>query len=671
MRMWHPAESFPDCNSYRSCNVSSIKIIMKLFKYSILAISAAVASMAFTSCDGDKAPDYEPGNPANGVFFPTTNAAKVEVTNSTTSVPVVVERRGETGAASYNVIVTTDAPEGVFTLPTSVSFGDGETTTNLQVPCNLADQVAGTSYVLNFALGADVPSFSYGSGSYSLTVSIPEAWSEWKTYKEGICTWSYDLNFMFSGLDPDLPIKNRYNTVDANREQFMIEHWGQNTPLTINYDKATGYCYIPFGSPTGATVNVSGMGVLDMYISDAYTFGEATGQADPKDIGASTFNPETGLFELAVVYYVIRTDNGQPGVFDGSYGYETCQVGEFKDFSVNFIYQGVLTTTSEDTFAQFKANVGADCSEAKIMISDVMSAQQIVQAIVAGNENAVSVAPGENQIVQVPVGAAGKYTAAIVSFDGETAKNAMALEFNVVMGSTGSQDWTTVSTGMIVDGWITAPFAFTLNGQEVGYEDLPWTFEMQKHKTQDGVYRMRAPWIQPEAAVIQAKINENTTDGYNIVIDASNPNLVKIEPQISGFKSNESPFNFTTAADGYYVLIGNAAGMGVAQYGMSDAEIIEQGWNDTQLADGIITCEIPLFGSSEKFGYNWNMDPVPYAMVALNANPEQAPAKKLGKMLDLRAKAKVASMLSIKRNIDFNAKFISKDINKDLIVRVK
>lgn len=637
----------------------------KLFTFGLLSI------LLLASCDDAKDPAYEPGNPSVGVYFPTDNVASVEVTNSTTSVPVVVERMGETGAASYNVIVTTDAPEGIFILPTSVSFGDGETTTNLQVPCNLADQLAGTSYVLNFALGADVPSFSYGSGSYSLTVSIPEAWSEWKTYKEGICTWSYDLDFMFSGLDPDLPIKNRVNTDDANREQFMIEHWGADTPLIINYDKTTGYCYIPFGSPTGATVNVSGMGVLDMYISDIYTFGEATGQVDPKDIGASTFNPETGLFELAVVYYVIRTDNGQPGVFDGSYGYETCQVGEFKDFSVNFTYQGVLTTTSEDTFAQFNANVGADCSEAKIMISDVMSAQQIVQAIVAGNENAVSVAPGENQIVQVPVGAAGKYTAAIVSFDGETAKNAMALEFNVVMGSTGSQDWTTVSTGMIVDGWITAPFSYTLNGQEVGYEDLPWTFEMQKHKTKDGVYRMRAPWIQPEAAVIQAKLNKNTTDGYNIVIDASNPNLVKIEPQISGFKSNESPFNFTTAADGYYVLIGNAAGMGVAQYGMSDAEIIEQGWNDTQLADGIITCEIPLFGSSEKFGYNWNMDPVPYAMIALNANPEQAPAKKLGKMLDLRAKAKVASMLSIKRNIDFNAKFISKDINKDLIVRVK
>lgn len=651
---------------------------MKLFKYSILALSAAVASMAFTSCDGDKAPDYEPGNPANGVFFPTTNVAEVEVTNSTTSVPVVVERKGETGAASYNIIVTTDAPEGIFTLPTSVSFGDGETTTNLQVPCNLTDQVAGTSYVLNFALGADVPSFSYGSGSYSLTVSIPEAWSEWKTYKEGICTWSYDLDFMFSGLDPDLPIKNRVNTVDANREQFMIEHWGSDTPLTINYDKSTGYCYIPYGSPTGATVNVSGMGVLDMYVCDIYTFGEATGQADPTEIGASTFNPETGLFELAVVYYVIRTDNGQPGVFDGSYGYETCQVGEFKDYTASLAYEGVFTSISTETFAQFSANVGADCSEAKVMISNTLSAQEILNAIVSGSEDAVSVAPGENQSVRIPVYESGEYIGVIASFNGEELKNANAIRFTVTLGGNVDPEdanWTKMSTGIIVDGWFTAAWQFrTQDGQVVNYESLPWTFEMQKHKTEAGLYRMKAPYTcnAQQCVLVSNEINENVVP-YNIVIDASNPQVVKIAPQISGFASSEKAYGLS-AEEGYMSLMSDISGYLSSQLGWTDEQILaEEAEHTSYLEEGIIVCPQPLWGSSTEFGHYWT-DAV--SMIALDADMGQssAPLKKLDNMLNLRAKAKVKGMLKVGRFDVKKAKTtlkLANSLDKQMLVRVK
>lgn len=644
---------------------------MKLFKSSILLAGAVAMSVAFSACSDSKFEDFEPGGESAGLYFPTTMPTSIDLTKTSQSFTVNVSRSGLTEAATYPVVMTSTAPEGVFSAPTSVSFGAGEETATIVVNCNLAEQAADSQWRLTFSLGEGVPVYNYGNNTCNLTVAIPAAWSEWAAYDKGICTWFYDLGFLMDGAGPDLPIFYRQNLEVEGQAQFLIEHWRQNKPLTINYEAATGYCYIPFGTPTGVTVNVSGAGALEEYVTDYYTYQMSIGKPDEEGIGASTFDEEKGLFNIFVVYYVINPEDGQPSPLQGSFGYERCQVGAFKDYSVSLQYEGVFTSISEQTYAQLSANVGADCSEAKVMISNTMSAQQILDAIENGDENAVSVAPGENQKVQLPVAEAGQYTAVIVSYDGDESQNAAAIQFTVVLGSTGNEDWVKSGTGMIVDGWITARFAFTLNGQEVGYEDLPWTFEMQKHKTQEGVYRMKAPWIQPEAAVIQAKINENTTDGYNIVIDASNPNLVKIEPQISGFKSNESPFNFTTAADGYYVLIGNAAGMGVAQYGMSDAEIIEQGWNDTQLADGIITCEIPLFGSSEKFGYNWNMDPVPYAMIALNANPEQAPAKKLGKMLDLRAKAKVASMLSIKRNIDFNAKFISKDINKDLIVRVK
>lgn len=622
------------------------------------------------SCDDAKDPAYEPGNPSVGVYFPTDNVASVEVTKNTTSIPVVLERSGETEAKSYNLVVTTDAPQGVFTLPTSVSFGQNETKTTLEVPCNLSNEVAGTSYVLQFGIGADSPSFSYGTTSYSLTVSIPEAWSAWQPYDKGICTWFYDLGFLMDGPDPDLPIFYRQNLEVEGQAQFKIEHWRQDKPLTINYETATGYCYIPFGTPTGVTVNVSGAGALEEYVTDYYTYQMSIGKPDEQGIGASTFDEEKGLFNIFVVYYVINPENGQPSPLQGSYGYETCQVGAFKDYSVSLQYEGVFTSISEQTYAQLAANVGADCSEAKVMISNTMSAQQILEAIENGDENAVSVAPGENQKVQLPVTDAGQYTAVIVSYDGKESQNAASIQFTVILGSTGNEDWVNSGTGMIVDGWLTAAWQFkTQDGQPLTYEDMPWTFQMQKHKTQAGLYRMKSPWTVEECPLVQVGLNENTTETYNIVIDAHNPQLVVMEPQRSGFKQVNGFDNLLIAQDDYYCYIGNLAGMAIAQAGWSEQQIIDKGWNDTQLADGIITFQKPVFGSSEEFGYSWNSNP--YSMVALNVEDLQSPAKKLNMMRDLKAKAKVMNMLKGKTKVDFNQKLIVKNIDMNKVVRVK
>lgn len=622
------------------------------------------------SCDDAKDPAYEPGNPSVGVYFPIDNVASVEVTKNTTSIPVVLERSGETEAKSYNLVVTTDAPQGVFTLPTSVSFGQNETKTTLEVPCNLSNEAAGTSYVLQFGIGTDSPSFSYGTTSYSLTVSIPEAWSAWQPYDKGICTWFYDLGFLMDGPDPELPIFYRQNLEVEGQTQFKIEHWRQDKPLTINYNEATGYCYIPFGTPTGVTVNVSGAGALEEYVTDYYTYQMSIGEPDEEGIGASTFDEEKGLFNIFVVYYVINPENGQPSPLNGSYGYETCQVGAFKDYSVSLQYEGVFTSISEQAYAQLAANVGADCSEAKVMISNTMSAQQILEAIENGDENAVSVAPGENQKVQLPVTDAGQYTAVIVSYDGKESQNAASIQFTVILGSTGNEDWVNSGTGMIVDGWLTAAWQFkTQDGQPLTYEDMPWTFQMQKHKTQAGLYRMKSPWTVEECPLVQVGLNENTTETYNIVIDAHNPNLVIMEPQRSGFKQVNGFDNLLLAQDGYYCYIGNLAGMAVAQAGWSEDQIIDKGWNDTQLADGIITFQKPVFGNSEEFGYGWNNNP--YSMVALNVEDLQSPAKKLNMMRDLRAKAKVMNMLKGKTKVDFNQKLIVKNLDMNKVVRVK
>lgn len=643
---------------------------MKLFKSSILLASAVAMSVAFSACSDSKFEDFEPGGESNGLYFPTTMPTSLELTKTSQSFTVNVSRSGLTDAATYPVVMTSTAPEGVFSAPTSVSFGAGEETSTIVVNCNLAEQPADSQWKLTFSLGEGVPAYNYGNNTCNLTVAIPAAWSAWQPYDKGICTWFYDLGFLMDGPDPELPIFYRQNLEVEGQTQFKIEHWRQDKPLTINYNEATGYCYIPFGTPTGVTVNVSGAGALEEYVTDYYTYQMSIGEPDEEGIGASTFDEGKGLFNIFVVYYVINPENGQPSPLNGSYGYETCQVGAFKDYSVSLQYEGVFTSISEQAYAQLAANVGADCSEAKVMISNTMSAQQILEAIENGDENAVSVSPGENQKVQLPVTDAGQYTAVIVSYDGKESQNAASIQFTVILGSTGNEDWVNSGTGMIVDGWLTAAWQFkTQDGQPLTYEDMPWTFQMQKHKTQAGLYRMKSPWTVEECPLVQVGLNENTTETYNIVIDAHNPNLVIMEPQRSGFKQVNGFDNLLLAQDGYYCYIGNLAGMAVAQAGWSEDQIIDKGWNDTQLADGIITFQKPVFGNSEEFGYGWNNNP--YSMVALNVEDLQSPAKKLNMMRDLRAKAKVMNMLKGKTKVDFNQKLIVKNLDMNKVVRVK
>jgi len=651
---------------------------MKLFKSSILLASAVAIGAVFSACDESTLDDFgyalEDGSSAEGLFFPSTNPTALELAKSTTVFNIPVERTGVTDAASYPVEFTTDAPEGVFTFPANVTFAQGETTSSITVNCNLTEQPANSTFKVAYNFGTGVPTYNYGSTKGNLTIKVPAAWGPWQQYDKGICTWNYDLGFLMSGPDPDLPISIRYNQEDETKAQFLIEHWRQDAPLVIDYDRTTGICYIPFGTPTNVKFNVTDVGAVEEYVTDAYTYQMSIGSPVDDLINASTFDEKTGEFKIYVCYYAYDPADGSPFLLKGSFGYETCKVGEFKDYSVSLDYEGVFTSVSAKTFAQFTANVGADATEAKIMISNSMDAQAILDAIEAGDESAVSIGAGEGQSLQIPVTEAGEYIGVIVSYNGEESQDAAAIKFNVILGSNTDpedENWETYGTGIIVDGWFTAAWTFTTaTGQKATYMDLPWTFEMQKHKTTDGLYRMKAPYTDESSVLVGVELNENRAP-YNIVIDASNPAVVKIAPQLSGFKSTSDTYGFIPEED-YMGYMGNLAGFATAVGGWNDDQIVAKGWDDSKLEDGIITVAACTFGASlDKFGYTWESNPV--GMIALSGGEQQAPAKMYSNMMNLRAKSKVAGMLKIctKSNLEKPILMEKGGLNKRMVVKVK
>ncbi len=619
---------------------------MKLFKSTILAVAALAFGMAFTACEEDK---FEPGAEGVGVYFPNNAPSNYNVTKATESVSFKVQRDGIEEAATYGLSIACSDNSGIFSLPTTVAFGEGQKEATVTIPCNLKDQPSNSKYTFTVDFAEGTPIFNYGSVQYRFTVTIPAAWSAWAPYDKGVCTWFYDLGFLgMSGPDPDLPISIRRNLEVAGQFQFQIEHWRKDTPLYIDYDATTKFVRIPFGTPCNQQVNVTDIGLCDLFISDAYTYMLSTGQDASKFVDKSVYDETTGFFEIFVVYYIQDPADGQYYLLNGSYGYETCQVGEFKDYSVALSYRGILTNTAQESFAVFNTTLGPDVTEAKVMISNTMSAQQIMQAIVDGNEAAVAVSPAD-KTVELPVFEAGDYYGVIVSFnDAGEAQNASAVKFNVVLGSEPSE-WQNYATGYIEDAWFTAAWKFnTKDGATLTYKDLGWEFPVKKHKTEPGMYLLVSPWTNENWQVGPVVGNLNTNP-CNIVVNVSNPQVVKIEPQASGFAHSEAPFDFTDAADNHMLYLSNMAGL-YASIGKTDGEILGAGKSLTQYDPESQLLTLPgesLFGSSiEDFqGYAWTTKPEGLICLSLEA-ANGAPAFKAAKIRMMRNKAKAARIMS-------------------------
>ena len=130
--------------------------------------------------------------------------------------------------------------------------------------------------------------------------------------------------------------------------------------------------------------------------------------------------------------------------------------------------------------------------------------------------------------------------------------------------------------------------------------DHSWTVDVEESTEQAGVYRLVNPYTADNCPL--AVYNENTTPAY-IKIDASDPELVVIEPQYSGFSNK---FN---GGDMINFFVGNDAGVYVAN-GVSKDDLKKmssfEGKADV-FKDGVITIKEPLYGKDAafEFGYKW------------------------------------------------------------------
>lgn len=157
-----------------------------------------------------------------------------------------------------------------------------------------------------------------------------------------------------------------------------------------------------------------------------------------------------------------------------------------------------------------------------------------------------------------------------------------------------AEQWAEAGKATFTDGFIVPGY---LKGVPA---DHSWTVDVEESTEQAGVYRLVNPYTVDNCPL--AVYNENTTPTY-IKIDASDPELVVIEPQYSGFSNK---FN---GGDMINFFVGNDAGVYVAN-GVSKDDLKKmssfEGKADV-FKDGVITIKEPLYGKDAafEFGYKW------------------------------------------------------------------
>lgn len=157
-----------------------------------------------------------------------------------------------------------------------------------------------------------------------------------------------------------------------------------------------------------------------------------------------------------------------------------------------------------------------------------------------------------------------------------------------------AEQWKAAGQAMFTDGFVSP--GYSMDG-----EAYSWKVDVEESTTTAGLYRLVNPYTTEGSPL--ADMSADNAPAY-VRIDASDPDIVVIEPQYSGFKaySGDELISFYIGNDaGFYVASGVTKEMLKGSDSMA-------GKLD-KMVDGVITIGTPLFGKDayNEFGYQWTL----------------------------------------------------------------
>ena len=284
---------------------------------------AAMFTLTWTSCDDDI--EYTPAGAVQGagVYFTPSTVTEYELEGPEGSITLNVMRTDSVGAINAELKATyTEGGENVFTVPGSVSFAEGSSTSSVTIDYN--NVVRGTTYEIELSFAEGTP---YGRSSVTLSLLYPEEKVEvWEVVSEKAVLvenlfeafGSSPMNITGITVEKEQTTKMYRFRSPFNNEYFM-EQWGveiyaddSNLPYIIldgeTYGDA-GY-YI---APTALNFQmVNGEGpkedaTWNTFGSVAGNLSTADGPIEPGNATypLGTYTETSKMFDLGSVYHNI------------------------------------------------------------------------------------------------------------------------------------------------------------------------------------------------------------------------------------------------------------------------------------------------------------------------------------------------------------------------------
>ena len=444
----------------------------KIFRYAKIAV-AALVTVAMAACTSDYEYDTPEALKGAQVYFSNTLPSKIEVNKESGNFDVTLSRQNTEGELTVPLMFTAD--EGnIYTVPSTVTFADGEATANIHITFNPDDLVYGNYVGGTISFDADNFSTPFGATSYQFKAGA-SAYEDVEggkgKFRDGLISALYGIEV----LEYDVQIQQDAHTPGIYRvvAPYGQKGWSGANPWYTAFDEnesntdmiidATDpdFVYIKGTFNTGVTLNSSD-GVLSaisyvQYLLDKGNSLDLIKSEMPELFG--TF--KDGVFTFPAKSILLYFGSGGDLYYGNTDGMlRVAMPGVvLKDYSVGVEYLGRMTDINDKDNAVFNLTFGADVTTVKYaLVKEGEDLDKTASGIIDGSVEATEIS--EAGRVEVPFEESGNYYLVTVSYENGEAKGADATPITLKSSKDAEEQFEEVAYGVFTLGVedISGPF---------------------------------------------------------------------------------------------------------------------------------------------------------------------------------------------------------------------
>ncbi len=326
-----------------------------------------------------------------------------------------------------------------------------------------------------------------GTLSFQLPDLVPQEWpDEWEPFApagENLAKWTYGA--WQEGYTDSLLMYVRTSNFDDTQKQIKIANWGfgfftdEGVEIILNWDTTNNHISVP----------VQTTGVLNTYYNEDIVFGAIHDILGSQYFAnyPSTYDPETGLFTLNLLYSIPSIIYNGQGFGNGV---ETIKMYGFKDYSFDFACAAINDEDVPEGVTAIQTvavNTGDDITGyvAKAYAYEEVSGADAIEAL-AKEQSGITTA----ETVDLELGGSmyDVYYVIVSVYDGE---KFVGYDYEMVQVQPNA-DWETVGEFPYRDDIVTGLYSIRVDGEIL--RGPVYNVEVQRNLNNPKLYRLKNPY---------------------------------------------------------------------------------------------------------------------------------------------------------------------------------